>query len=102
LSLRQLVTVLPTSSDAIEWVRESARVEAAAPVEEATALTGTTGVKPEGSLTFDLVQDTIKTMAIWVPATKRILQDAPQLQAYINSYLAYDLGRELYKQYDGS
>lgn len=98
LTLRQLVTVLPISTDSIEYVKETGRVQAAAPVAEATALTGTSGTKPEGGLTFDIVVDTVKTLAIWVPATKRILQDAPQLQSYINEYIINDLGRELEDQ----
>jgi hypothetical protein len=80
LSLRDLVTVIPVSSDAIEYVKEISRVNAAVSVAEATALTGTSGTKPEGGLVFDIVQDTIKTFAVWVPATKRILQDAVGLQ----------------------
>ena len=95
LTLRDLVTVIPVSTDAIEYVKETSRVNAASTVAEATALTGTSGTKPEGGLVFDIVQDTIKTFAVWVPATKRILQDAVGLQAYINAYLTYDLGREL-------
>lgn len=98
LTLRDLVTVIPVSTDAVEYVKEVSRVQAADPVAEATALTGTSGTKPEGGLVFDVVQDVIRTFAIWVPATKRILQDATGLQSYIDAYLAYDLGRELEDQ----
>lgn len=41
LALRQLLTVMPTESELIEWVREAARVSAAAPVTEATQLAHT-------------------------------------------------------------
>lgn len=92
------LTVIPTSSDSIQYVKETSHGEVAAFTAEATAATGTSGTKPEGSLVFDIVTDTVKTMAVWVPATKRILADASGLAAYINSYLTNDLGRELEDQ----
>jgi HK97 family phage major capsid protein len=95
LTVRDLVTVVPVQTDAIEYVKETSRVQAADVVAEATALTGTSGTKPEGGLVFDVVQDTVKTFAEWIPATKRILQDAVGLQSYINAYLVYDLARKL-------
>jgi len=98
LTVRDVVTVLPVSTDTIEYVKENSRVSAAAPVAEATALTGTSGTKPEGGLTFTVVTDTVKTLAEWIPATKRILQDAPLLRAYIDEYLSYDLALELEDQ----
>jgi HK97 family phage major capsid protein len=98
LTIRQLVTVIGTQSDAIEYVKELSRTSGAAPVAEATALTGTTGTKPEAGLTFELVTDTIKTIAVWVPATKRIVSDASGLRAYIDAFLTQDLGEELEDQ----
>ena len=101
LTVRQLVTTIPTSTDAIEYVKESSRILNAAPVTEATQLlhTGdTTATKPEGGLTFALVQEVVRTIAEWVPATRRILSDAPQLRAYIDSYLTDDLALELEDQ----
>jgi len=98
LTIRQLVSVLPVTTDTIEYVKEASRISAAAPVAEATALTGTSGTKPEGGLTFATVTDTVKTIAEWVPATKRILADAPQVQAYIDEYLTRDLAEELEDQ----
>ena len=95
LTLRSLVTILPVSTDTIEYVKETGRAQAASVVAEATALTGASGLKPEGALTFDVVTDTVKTLALSIPATKRILSDAPQLQAYINESVVNDLGREL-------
>jgi HK97 family phage major capsid protein len=101
LTVRQLVTTIPTTTDAIEYVKEASRILGAAPVSEATQLlhTGdTTATKPEGGLTFSLVQDVVRTIAEWVPATRRVLQDAPQLRAYIDSYLVDDLALELEDQ----
>lgn len=98
LTLRSLLTIIPVTTDSVEYVREVSRVQAAAPVAEATALTGTSGLKPEGGLVFDVVQTPVRTIAVWVPATKRILSDAPALQAYINEFISFDLGRELEDQ----
>lgn len=98
LTVRDLVTVLPTTSDAIQYVRENSRISGAAPVSEATALTGTSGSKPEGGLTFALVEDVVKTIAEWVPATKRILMDATGLRAYIDQFLLDDIATELEDQ----
>jgi HK97 family phage major capsid protein len=70
----------------------------AAPVAEASALTGTSGTKLEGGLVFELVAVAVRTIAEWVPATKRILQDAPMLRAYIDQYLTEDLSIEVEDQ----
>lgn len=90
-TVRDLVTVIPVGTDAIEYAKETSRTSAAAFVAEATALTGSSGTKPEGGLVFDIVTDTVKTMAAWVAATKRILADARGLAAYINQYLTDDI-----------
>lgn len=101
LTIRQMVTVLPTQSDAIEYIREASRIAAAAPVTEAVQLLNAgdvTATKPEGGLTFQTVTDVVKSIALWVPATNRILSDAPQLRAYIDSYLTDDIAIELEDQ----
>lgn len=98
LTIRDLLTVIPTTSDAIEYVKEVSRTAAAAITAEATAATGTSGTKPEGGLVFDVVETTIKTIAVWVPVTRRILADAMGLRAYIDSYLLDDVAQELEDQ----
>lgn len=98
LTIRDLLTVIPTQSDAIEYVKEATRVAGAAAVAEATASSGASGLKPEGGLTFSVVTATIKTIAEWVAATRRILADAPALRAYIDQYLLFDLALELEDQ----
>lgn len=101
LTIRDLVTVIPVTTDTVEWVRELSREENAAPVEEATAITGTSGTKPQGGLTFEKVTEHIRTIAEWVPVTKRIVADAGQIRAYIDQYLSYDLSLELEDQIVG-
>ena len=101
LTIRDLVTVLPTDSDAIEYVKESTRTSNATVVPEAAQIahTGdTAATKPEGGLTFSIVTDTVKLIAEWVAVTTKILADAPQLRAYIDEYLLDDLALELEDQ----
>jgi HK97 family phage major capsid protein len=80
-------------NNAVEYVRESGRTAAA--VAEATALTGTSGIKPEGGLTFAKVTVPVRTIAEWLPLTTRILQDAPNLRAYVDKFLSGDLALEV-------
>lgn len=105
LTIRSLVNVRQTTSDAVEYVRQLARVNAAAAVPEATTAAGATantttgamelpagsGVKPEGGFTFERVTESVKTLAEWVPATKRGLSDASQLRGLIDQELRDDL-----------
>jgi HK97 family phage major capsid protein len=98
LTIRDLVTVIPVQTDAVEYAKELTRTEAAAPVASATALTGTSGLKPEAGLTFDIVSETVKTIAVWIAATKRILADATGLRSYIDAFLTYDVAKELEDQ----
>lgn len=108
LMLRDLISVRQTASDAVEYVRQTARGNAAAPTAEATTAAGPTantttgvlenaagaGVKPEGSMTFEKVTATVKTIAEWIPATKRGLADASQLRGLIDQELRDDLREE--------
>jgi HK97 family phage major capsid protein len=98
LRIRDLVTVLETTSDTVEYVRLGAHTNAAAPVAEATATSGSSGIKPESTLVTAAVQDTIKTIATWIPATRRALQDAPQLRGLIDTFLRYALAEEVEDQ----
>lgn len=106
--LRDLVSVRTTSSDTVEYVRQTSHTNAAAPVAEATtsALPDVNtagdalenpeggGYKPEGSWAFERVTATVKTIAEWVPATKRSLADAGQLEGLINDELRKDIEEE--------
>lgn len=82
--VRSLLNVIPTTSGAIEWIRESGFTNNADVVAEG-------GEKGESAITFENKSNTIKTIAHWIPVTKQILADAPGLQAYIDSKLIYGL-----------
>jgi HK97 family phage major capsid protein len=96
--LLPLLSTVKTTSDGIEYAKELSHTSSAAIVPEASALTGTTGTKPEGGITFTLVTETIRTLAVWIPATRRVIADAPSLRGHIDLYLRSELERALEDQ----
>jgi HK97 family phage major capsid protein len=98
LNIRDIITVGQTDSDLVEFVRHVSRDNAAAPVAEATAASGGSGVKPESDIVFEIVQAAVKTIATWIPATRRALADAGQLRTIIDSELRYMVQEELEDQ----
>jgi HK97 family phage major capsid protein len=96
LTLRNLVTNGTTTSDTVEYVRVASITNNAAPVAEATTLND--GVKPESGLTTGKMTANVKTIAHWIPVTKRSLSDAAQIRTLIDSFLEYGLEEELEDQ----
>jgi HK97 family phage major capsid protein len=86
LAVRDLLTPGRTSSNAIQYVKETGFTNAAATVTE-TAGTA----KAQSDIKFDIVTSAVTTIAHWVLATKQILDDVPQLQSYIDGRLRYGL-----------
>ena len=84
LRVRDLLAVGTTSSNAIEFVREKTFTNDAAPVAENTK-------KPESVIAFEQDSTTVKTLAHWIPASRQILDDASQLQSYIDARMLYGL-----------
>ena len=76
-----------TTSDAIIFFRELLFTNAAAGVAEATATGGSSGLKPESALTFEQATAPVVTIAHWIPITRQTLQDAAQLQTYVEQRL---------------
>lgn len=106
LKLRDLISVRRTNSDTVEYVTQTSHTNAAAPVAEATSSAAPTtgassgaaltlnangGYKPEGDWAFAIQSTTVKTIAEWVPATKRALADVSQLEGLIRDELVADL-----------
>lgn len=105
LTLRSLLSSRSTTSDTVEYVRQLSRVNAAAPVPEATTAAGPkantttgalelpagSGIKPEGGFTFEKVTESVRTFAEWIPATRRAMADAPQIRGMIDQELSDDL-----------
>lgn len=100
LSVRALFASGNTTSDTIEYVRMTSVTNNAAVVPEARStapIDGTTvtdaigGLKPESSFEFDRDSTGVKTIAHWIPITKRALADASQIRTMIDSFLRYGL-----------
>lgn len=96
LMIRDLITPGTTDSDTVEYVRVTAFTNAAVPVAEAT--TTSNGTKPESALTTAKVTTPVKTIAHWIPVTKRALSDAAQIRTLIDNFLEYGLEEELEDQ----
>lgn len=94
LTIRSLVSVRTTTSDAIEYVRQTSHTDQAAVVAEATQTSGTSGTKPEGGFGFEIAKEVVKNIAEWIPATTRAVADMPQLMALINQELRADLAEK--------
>jgi HK97 family phage major capsid protein len=84
LTVRDLLAQGSTSSNLIEWIRENVFTNNAAPVTEG-------GTKPQSNITYERVDVPVRTIAHWIPATKQVLADFPQLQTLINGRLRYGL-----------
>lgn len=111
LTLRSLVTNGATSSDSIEYVRVTSITNNAAPVAEATSaalpsavntnvLQPTTGggYKPESGFAVARTTTPVRTIAHWIPVTKRAIADAAQMVTLIDGFLEYGLEEELEDQ----
>lgn len=112
LRLRDVVTQGTTGSDSVEYVRVTSITNNAAPVAEATTAAGPTapgsagalvpaaggGYKPESALAAARVTTPVRTIAHWIPVTKRALSDAAQIRTLIDAFLRYGLEEELEDQ----
>lgn len=94
LTVRDLCTTATTASDTVEYVRVTGKTNNASPVVEASATGGTSGTKPESALTLEIVSTTVKTIAHWIPITKRAASDAGQVRAMVDNFLRYGLAEE--------
>lgn len=101
LVLRDLIQTRTTESDTVQFVRQTAKVTQAAPTAESnvTDYAGATGEvsgeKPEGTVAFEQVTATVKTIPVWIPATKRALSDVSQLRGILDGELREDVEEDL-------
>jgi HK97 family phage major capsid protein len=104
LSIQDLITVTTTDSDTVEYAIITGFTNNAAPVAESTttadpgAMTAANGVKPESAMALDRRTTPVRTIAHWMPATKRALSDAGQIRGLIDQFLRYGLQEELEDQ----
>jgi HK97 family phage major capsid protein len=98
LTILDLIPRSGTTSDTISYVAETTFTNAAAPVPQATATTGTSGTKPESTLVYTTQIAPVRTIAHWVPITNRMLSDAPAMRGIIDSRLLTGLNLTLESQ----
>jgi HK97 family phage major capsid protein len=104
LTIRDVITIGQTGSDSVEYPREVSRTSGAAPVPEATGTAegdqvgDEPGIKPQSSFVLEKVSTPVKTVAHWMPATKKALSDAGQLRTLIDNFLRQGLEEEVEDQ----
>lgn len=81
-TLEDLLTKIPTSANAIDWVRENVFTNAAAETAEGTA-------KPQSSITFTNGTMAVSTISHFVKITRQMAMDNAALAAYINRRMIY-------------
>lgn len=84
MTIRDLITPGRTSSNLIQYVKETGFTNNAATVTE-------TVQKPESTIVYALVQSAVVTIAHWIKASKQILDDFLALQSNIDGRLRYGL-----------
>lgn len=97
--VRNLVSIRQTNSDTVEFVRQTTQVSQAAVVTESgqtasfsgSDITAANGYKPEGIVAYEKVSSPVETIAVWIPATKQALSDAPQMRGLIDQELKSNL-----------
>jgi len=86
LVVRDLITPGTTASNAIEYP-----VETSDPHVTAASVVSEGALKPKTDITFDLRSVPVRTIAHRTKASRQIMDDAPQLQSYVDGRLRYGL-----------
>lgn len=93
-SLRDVLINGTTTSNSISYFRELLFTNSAAAVAQASATTGSTGLKPESAITFEPATAPVVTIAHWIPITRQTLEDANEIRAYVEQRLITGLKLE--------
>ena len=89
LTIRDLLPVGRTASNLIQYTKENTFTNNAGPQYVSPAVENVT--KPESNITFTLENAPVVTLAHWIPVSRQVLDDAPQLQSYVNGRLMYGM-----------
>lgn len=81
-TIEDLLTKVPTTANAIDWLRENVFTNAAAETVEGAQ-------KPESSITFVPGTMPVSTVAHWIKITRQLAMDNAALAAYINRRMVY-------------
>jgi HK97 family phage major capsid protein len=91
-TIRDLLPVGRTSSNMIQFTKENVFTNNAGPQYASPNYENV--LKPESGITFTLANAPVVTLAHWIPVSRQVLDDAPQLQSYVNGRLMYGLKLE--------
>lgn len=91
LRVMDIVPQGTTGSNTIHFTRELAWTNNAAETSEAAQ-------KPESVLTFEAVDCPVRTIPHFIKVSKQVLDDAPQLQSYIDRRMRYGVNFRLEQQ----
>lgn len=84
LHVRDLLPKVQITAGSVEYPKQTTRTNNAAPAAETTA-------KPESAYGWTMQTVVPRVIAHWVPASRQILEDAPQLRDIIDTELRYGL-----------
>lgn len=91
LPLESIIPHIPVSAGSVEFLREMAFTNNAAPVAENAA-------KPQSLMTTELVQLPIQVVAHFAKVTRQLVDDAPALAAFINERMVYGVNAKVEAQ----
>lgn len=78
LTVRDLFMAVSISTNAVEWVQEKLFTNNAGPQN------GEGSAKNESGITFEKKSSSVETIAHWIPISRQVLADVPQLQGLID------------------
>jgi HK97 family phage major capsid protein len=96
-TLLDVLNIIQTNSNSVEWVRRSSYTRGAATQSEAISQ-GVQGKKGQATQAYELVTTPIRTHAVFEVVTEQQLADWPQLSALINGDLNDDMNQYLEEQ----
>ena len=91
LNVLDFVPMGVTGANQIEYTREASFTNSSGETAEGVT-------KPESALTFELINDPVRTIAHFIKASKQVLDDAPMLQSYIDRRMRHGLQARLQSQ----
>jgi len=92
LTIRDALPVGRTTSNLIEFTKENVYTNSAGPQYDSPAFENVT--KPESGITFTLATAAVVTLAHFIPLSRQVLEDSPQIESYVNGRLSFGLKLE--------
>ena len=92
LTIRDALPVGRTTSNLIEFTKENVYTNNAGPQYDSPAFENVT--KPESDITVTLATAAVVTLAHFIPLSRQVLEDSPQIESYVNGRLSFGLKLE--------